>query len=115
MLPVKKNVQIKLIKSLLTLNISAKTRRHLKLVGIRPEKMHGSCKVNRKSADGYPPFRAILSALQTPTYKPAKFLVSSLEPLTTNKYTVKDSPNFAIENVDQDLSNFFGSLTLIHC
>ena len=99
----------------MTLNISEKTRRHLKLVENRPEKMHGSCKVHRKSVNGCPPFRAILSVLQMPTYKPAKFLVSNLEPLTTNKYTIKDLPNFAIENVDQDSSNFLGSLTLIHC
>ena len=33
-----------------------------------------------------------------------------LEPLTTNKYTVIDSFNFAAEIVDQDSSNFMGSL-----
>ena len=33
-----------------------------------------------------------------------------LEPLTTNKYTVIDSFNFPAEIVDQDSSNFMGSL-----
>ena len=33
-----------------------------------------------------------------------------LESLTTNKYTVIDSFNFAAEIVDQDSSNFMGSL-----
>ena len=33
-----------------------------------------------------------------------------LEPLTTKKYTVIDSFNFAAEIVDQDSSNFMGSL-----
>ena len=42
-------------------------------------------------ADGFPHFRLILSALQTPAFKLAKFILPILEPLTTNKYTVKDS------------------------
>ena len=33
-----------------------------------------------------------------------------LEPLANNKYTVKDSFNFATEIVEQDSSNFMGSL-----
>ena len=71
----------------MTLIISEERRRHLELVGNRPEKMYGSCKVHRKSADGCLPFRAILSALQIHSYKLAKFLVSNSEPLTTNKYS----------------------------
>ena len=35
-----------------------------------------------------------------------------LEPLTNNKYTVKDSFNFAAEIVEQDSSNFMGSLDI---
>ena len=45
--------------------------------------------------DGLPSFRPILSAIGTPMYKLAKFLVSMLEPLTTNEYTIKDSFAFA--------------------
>ena len=74
--------------------------------------MHGSCKVHKKCVDGCPLFRPILSALQTPTYKPAKYLVSILEPITTNKYTVKDSFKFATEIVEQDSKNFMGSLDI---
>ena len=56
----------------------------------RPVIMYGSCKVHRKCVHGCPPFILDLSALQTPaTYKLAKFLVPILEPLTTNKYTIK--------------------------
>ena len=58
------------------------------------------------------PLRPILSALQTSTYKLAKYLVPILEQLTTNKYTVKDSFNFATEMVEQDLKNFMGSLDI---
>ena len=35
-----------------------------------------------------PPFRPILSAIDTPTYKLAKFLLKFLTPSTSNKYTL---------------------------
>ena len=38
--------------------------------------------------------------------------VPMLERLTSNKYTVKDSFNFAIEITEQDFSNFMGSLDI---
>ena len=103
----------KIYKKLLDSNsMSEETRRHLKPVGTRPAIMHGSCKVHKKTIDGCPPFRPILSALQTPTYKLAKYLVPILEPLTTNKYAVKDSFKFATEIVEQDSNNFMGSLDI---
>ena len=51
-----------------------------------------------------------MSALNTPTYKLAKFLVPILKPLTTNEFTVKDSFHFAQEIVDQQHDLFMGSL-----
>ena len=66
----------------------------------------------KKCVDGFSPFRPILSILQTPICKPVKFLVPISEPLTTNKYTVKDSFNFATKIVDQDSSNSMGSLDI---
>ena len=71
--------------------MSEETRRHLKRVGTRPDIMCGSCKVHKTCVNGCPLLRPILSALQTPTDKLAKYLVANLEPLTNNKYTVKDS------------------------
>ena len=68
--------------------------------------MHKNC------VHGCPPFRPILYALQTFTYKLAKYLVQILEPLIKSKYTVKDLFNFAIETVEQDSSNFMGSLDI---
>ena len=68
--------------------------------------------MHKKCVDGCLPFRPILSALQTPTYKLAKYLAPILEPLTTNKYTVKDSFKFATEIVEQDSNNFMGSLDI---
>ena len=50
------------------------------------------------------------SALQTPTYNLAKFLVPILNPLTKNKYTVKDSFQFAEEICEQDPTLSMGSL-----
>ena len=51
-----------------------------------------------------------MSALITPTYKLAKFLVPILKPLTTNVFKVKDSFHFAEEIVDQQHDLFMGSL-----
>ena len=44
-----------------------------------------------------PPFRPILSAIETPIYKLAKFHVPLLEPLTCIHYTIKDSLAFCEE------------------
>ena len=57
-----------------------------------------------------PPFRPTLSALQTPTYNLAKFLVPILNPLTKNEYTGKDSFQFAEEICEQDPTLTMGSL-----
>ena len=89
---------------------SREAQRDLKQLGTRPAITYRSCKVDKKCADCYLTIRPILSALQTPTYKFAKFLVSILEPLTTNKYTIKDLLNFAIEIVEQASSNIVDSL-----
>ena len=72
--------------------------------------MYGLCKVHRDIIDNYPPFRPTLSAINTPTYKSAKFLVPILESFTSNKYTVKDSFAFGEEIVEQDSEFFMGSL-----
>ena len=94
-------------KNLVDFNsMSEETRRHLKPVGTGPEIMNGSCKVHKKCVNGCLPFRPILSALQTLTYKVAKYLV----PSNNKKCTVKDLFNFATEIVEQGSSNFMGSL-----
>ena len=64
--------------------------------------MYGLAKVQKIVTDGLPSFRPILSAIGTPTYKLAKFLVPILEPLTTNEYTIKDSFTFAEERQSFD-------------
>ena len=93
-------------------SMSEETQRNLKSVETRARILYGSCKELKKYVDGCPPFRPISSASQTPIYKLAKFLVPILEPLTTNKYTVKDSFNFITEIADQDSSNSMSSLEI---
>ena len=59
--------------------------------------MNGLANVCKIITDGLPSFRAILSAIGTSTCKIAKFLILTLEPLTSNEYTIKDSFTFAEE------------------
>ena len=66
-------------------SISEETRRSLKPVGTRPGIMYGLCKVHKDIIDNCPPFRPILSAINTPTYKLAKFLVPILKSLISNE------------------------------
>ena len=58
-----------------------------------------------KPGDESPPFRPMLSAINTPSYKIAKFLVPLLADLTKNKYVSKDSFEFArnVRNQNPDL------------
>ena len=72
--------------------------------------MHGFCEVNKDIIDNCLLFWPILSVINTPTYKVAKFLVLILTFLTSNEYTVKDSFAFAEEIVEQDSELFMWSL-----
>ena len=77
--------------------ISIDQYKDLSPLGSRPGIMYGLAKVHETVTDDLLSFRPILSAIGTPTYKLAKFLVPILEPLTTNEYTIKDSFTFAEE------------------
>ena len=102
---------VNILKKLFAHNsISEETRRSLKPVGTRPGIMYGLCKAHKDINDNCPPFRPILSAINTPTYKLAKFLVPILKSLTSNEYTVKDSFVFVAEIVEYDSEFFMGSL-----
>ena len=80
--------------------ITEQTRKSLKPVGSKPGVIYGLYNVHKASIENCPPFGPGLSALNTSTYKPAKFLVSILKPLTTNEFIIKDSLCFAEEVVD---------------
>ena len=86
--------------------IDAKTYYRLLPKGSQPGKMYGLCKVHKASTDGSPPFRPILSAIGTPTYNLAKFLIPILEPLTKNHFVIKDSFSFA-EDVKKQPCNLY--------
>ena len=71
--------------------LSDKQCKIIKAVGSRPGVLYGFCKVHKAIADVCPPFRPILTAIGTSTYKIAKFLVPIMSCLTINGFTVKDS------------------------
>ena len=91
-------------------SLSVDQYKKIKAVGSRPGFLYGLCKVHKAIVDTCPPFRPILSAIGTPTYKIAKFLVPVLNCLTVNEFTIKDSFAFAKEIVDQNSSLFMASL-----
>ena len=55
---------------------SEETRRSLKLIGTKPGIMYRLCKIHNNVVVNCPPFQLISSAINTPTYKLAKFLVA---------------------------------------
>ena len=57
-------------------SMSKEMRKFAKPVGTSPGIMYGNCKVHKQQVDGCPPFRPILSALQTSTYNLATLLTS---------------------------------------
>ena len=63
--------------------ISEETRRYLKVIGTRPVIMYGLFKVHKGIIGNCPPFQAILSAINTCTYKLVKFRVPILKSLTS--------------------------------
>ena len=71
------------------------SRKSVQPVGPRPGILYGHCKVHKDIIENCPPFRPILSAINTPTCKLGEFLVSILKSLTSNQYKVKDSFAFA--------------------
>ncbi|XP_057292667.1 uncharacterized protein LOC130621400 [Hydractinia symbiolongicarpus] len=77
--------------------------------GSNPGVLYGLAKVHKPCVNGVPKFRPILSAIGTPTYKLANFLVPKLVSLTINDYTVKDSFSFASEIVQQNPNCYMAS------
>ena len=65
--------------------------------GSKPGVLYGQAKVHKPVENNSPSFRPILSAIGTPIYDLAKFLVPILKPLTENEYPVRDSFSFASE------------------
>ena len=55
-------------------------------VGYRPGILYGQAKVQKPVINNLPSFRPILDAINTPSYRSAKFLVPILPPLAINYY-----------------------------
>ena len=81
-------------------------------VGSQPGVLYGFAEVHKKVIDGFPTFQPIPSAIGTPTYKIAKFLVPILKHLTSKEYSVKNSFDFAKEILQQNSDCFMASLDI---
>ena len=82
--------------------IDKSTYKSIKPVGSRPAILYGLGKTHKETGNGIPPSRPIFSAIDTSTYKLAKFLLKFLTPWISNKFTVIDSFHFPEEICQQD-------------
>ena len=107
------NLEKKLKEHFKTLDNNNKTSedefKNIWPTGTHPGISYENPKVRKIVNDNIPKFRPILSAIGTPVYELAKFLVPILSPLTVNDYTVKYSFSFTEEVV-----NFDHNLYLFH-
>ena len=69
-------------------------RKRLSPQGPTPARLYGSPKIHKPLVDGLPKYRPIISQIGSSTYNLAKFLLTFIQPYTTNEYTVKDSFHF---------------------
>ena len=90
--------------------LSTEQYKKIKAVRSRPGILYGLCKVHKAITDVCSPFTSIFSAIGTPSYELAKFLVPKLSLITFNEFTVKYFFAFAEEIVHQDSKLFMGSL-----
>ena len=97
---------LKRVKSSVTTDLY----KHLYPQGSQPGIMCGLSKIHKPLVNGFPKLRPILSAINTGTYKWAKFFVPLLKPFTFNNYTVKDSFDFAKDITQQSSKLFMASL-----
>ena len=74
--------------------------------GSQPGIMYGRSKIHKPLVNGFTKLRPVLSAINTGTYKWAKFFGPLLKPFTSNNYTVKDSFDFA-KDITQQSSKLF--------
>ena len=70
--------------------------------GSRPGVLYVLGKDYKMTKNGLTPFRPILSAIDIPSYKLAKLLLTFLTPLIQNEYTVTDSFYFTGEICKRD-------------
>ena len=90
--------------------LSKNTYNKLWPVGSHPGILYGLPKVHKDPVNNFPKFRPILSAIGTPAYALAKYLVPFFNPICTNEYTIKDSFSFSSEIAEHDNSLYMCSL-----
>ena len=89
-------------------SISLETYNNIKPVGSQPRRMYCLCKVHKEPKNSdlnhCPPFRPILSAINTASYNIAKFLIPIMEPHTKISYVERDSFYFVDDLMKQTLN-----------
>ena len=85
---------------------------HLYPCGSHPGILYGIAKVYKPVINQCPSLQSILSAIKTPSYKVAKFLVLLFTPLTSNNFTIKDSFSFAEEVSSFDCAHYMTSFDI---
>ena len=90
--------------------ISDDTYNRLRPVGSTPGTLYESAKEHKLLINGLPPFRPILSAIGTSTYKLAKFLVPVVSDITQNEFTVKNSFTYVDEILTQNSDLYVAGL-----
>ena len=90
--------------------ISKEMFEHLVPSHSSPGIMYGLPKIYKQVVDNKPKYRPILSAIGTPSYNLATFLVPMIAPITTNEFPVNDSFMFAKEIVNQNGQLYMSSL-----
>ena len=83
-------------------SIDEQQRQRLSPWGPNPARLYGSPKIHKPLVDGLPKYRPIISQIGASTYNLAKFLLTFIQPYTTNEHTVKDSFHFVsmIDSMD---------------
>ena len=80
--------------------------------------LYGLCKTHKNFLDKFPPLTRILLAIKTPFYNLAKCLVPLFEPITKNKFTVKNRFELSKEQnpeyfmVSLDVASLFTNIPL---
>ena len=85
---------------------------NLKPFGSQPGILYGLCKVHKAVTEGIPPFRPILSAINTPSYRLATFFVPLLSEFTKNEFVIKDSFSFSTDVRNQNPDLFMTSFDI---
>ena len=104
--------ELRLLKDKETIDKS--TYKIIKPVGSRQGILYRLGKIHKETRNGIAPqvYGPILSAIGTPTYKLAKFLMKFLTPTTANEFNAIDSFHFAEEICQQNSNLHMASLNV---